>query len=72
MVLVQSVTVDPKICQNYDFQSPKLVHLFLKNRVISEYERFFSKIIKEYGGKCSSMREERLSYLNEYTRLLGT
>ena len=26
--LVQSVTVDPKICQNYDFQNPKLAHFF--------------------------------------------
>ena len=39
---------------------------------MNEYERIFSKILIEYGGKCPRMREKRLNYLNEYTRLLGT
>ena len=28
LVLVRSVTVNPKMCQNFDFKSPKLEHLF--------------------------------------------
>ena len=40
--------------------------------LINEYERFFSKIVIEYGEKCPSMKEKGLDYLNEYTLLIGT
>ena len=40
---------------------------------MNEYERIFSKILIEYGGKCPRMRGKRLNYLNKYTltHLLG-
>ena len=40
--------------------------------LIDEYRRIFSKFAKEYRGKPSSMKENLLHYLNEYTRLIGT
>ena len=40
--------------------------------LINEYRNILSKLVKEYGGKSPSMEENRLHYLNEYTRLIGT
>ena len=40
--------------------------------LINEYRRIFQKLANEYSGKSPSMEENRLHYLNEYTRLIGT
>ena len=40
--------------------------------LINEYRRIFLKMANEYGGKSPSMEENRLHYLNKYTRLIGT
>ena len=36
-----------------------------ENDLINEYGTFFSKTVIEYGGKCPSMKEKRLDYLNK-------
>ena len=40
--------------------------------LINEYRNIFLKLVNEYWGKPPSMEENRLHYLNEYTRLIGT
>ena len=75
MVLVQSVTVDPKICQNYDFQNPKLAHFLKKiewdwcnKRVWKIFFQDFKRVwrkMSEYEGKKIQLSKRVYSFIRD-------